>query len=361
MMAEVRKFLNPAVIVPIFFFLALLLLGLAVFRDYGSFWDEGNERYSGIVNLNAVVRVIAPGISQKIQERKGVVIQPLSGYVDRYYGEILQLPMAGGEVLKGLSQDKRHMWQTRHLMLFLFVYLATIFLFLLIKRAMGHWVYGLIGTSLFWLSPRFFAESFYNIKDVGFLAAFIIGLFFLILILENTSFARAGLSGLMSAFASAVRILGGVFVLFAAGFLISKVIKRQITLKDFFLKAFVLIASFALFLSLVLSGKQEQSPTFLSPGAFLCFSLPLERPRFVFGKNHQCARSSLVLSPNLDFHIDAARNAPFLLVWLAIRRVSIFHTRLAFSSRNQTRRMADLRGASAWITYPRYCRTPYGL
>ena len=178
-MMEIRKFIKPGIIVPLVFFLALFIIGLAVYKDYGSFWDQGNERYSGIVNVNAIVREIAPGISQKIEARKGVVIQSLSGYMDRYYGEILQLPMAGWEVLKGLNQEKRHMWQTRHLMLFSFVFLALIFLFFLLKRRWAIRVYGILGTFLLWISPRFFAESFYNIKDVGFLAAFIIGLFFL--------------------------------------------------------------------------------------------------------------------------------------------------------------------------------------
>ena len=253
-----------------------MVLGLSLYRDYGSFWDEGNERYSGIVNLNAIVHVLAPAISQRIQEKKGVTIQSLSGYQDRYYGEVLQLPMAGWEVLKGLGQDKQHMWQTRHLMLFLFVYLATVFLFLLLRKALGHWGYGLVGACFFWLSPRFFAESFYNVKDVGFLAAFIIGLYFLFISIERPNLRRSVLVGGFSAFAAAVRILGGVFTLFAFGFSLSRVIRREISRKvihpDHGCHGCFILSFRCSFLSSFL----VQSIQILPGGPFSNVSLPLE-------------------------------------------------------------------------------------
>jgi hypothetical protein len=142
------------------------------------------------------------------------------------------------------------MWQTRHLMLFLFVFVSVVFLFLLLKKALGHWGYGLIGAFLYWMSPRFFAESFYNVKDVGFLAAFIIGLYFLLLFIERPNSARSALIGAISAFAAAVRILGGVFTLFAFAFNVGKALRRAISVKSFFLNVIVLGISFSLFLVL---------------------------------------------------------------------------------------------------------------
>ena len=226
------------------------LLGLAVSKDYGSFWDEGIERYSGIVNLNAVARLIIPRITQKIEQEKGVTIQPLSEYVNRYYGVVLQVPLASWEMLNGFSLDKRHMWQERHLILFLFVFLSSIFLFFLLKKSLGHWGFGLLGVAFFWASPRFFAESFYNIKDVGFLAAFIIGFFFLIRFYESSKPGRAVAVGILSAFAAGVRLLGGVFIVFAFLFDAWKLKRHEISLKDFLVGMLALIASFAVFLVL---------------------------------------------------------------------------------------------------------------
>ena len=274
--ARFQSLLKPGFVIPFAFFVALMVLGLSLYRDYGSFWDEGNERYSGIVNLNAIVHVLAPAISQRIQEKKGVTIQSLSGYQDRYYGEVLQLPMAGWEVLKGLGQDKQHMWQTRHLMLFLFVYLATVFLFLLLRKALGHWGYGLVGACFFWLSPRFFAESFYNVKDVGFLAAFIIGLYFLFIFIERPNLRRSVLVGGFSAFAAAVRILGGVFTLFAFGFSLSRVIRREISVKSFILTMAAMGVSFSLFVVLFYPASWSNPFKFFPGGPFSNVSLPLE-------------------------------------------------------------------------------------
>ena len=249
-MMEKKKILDPGHLVPFVFFMGLLLVGLAVSKDYGSFWDEGIERYSGIVNLNGVAHLILPRITQKIEERKGITIPPLSEYGNKYYGVILQVPLAGWEMLKGSSLDKRHMWQGRHLILFLFVFLSSICLFLLLKKAIGHWRFGLLGVAFFWTTPRFFAESFYNVKDVGFLAAFIIGFYFVIRFYESSKTGRAVAVGITSAFAAAVRLLGGVFLIFAFFFEVWKLKRHEVYLKAFLIRMVALIASFAAFLVL---------------------------------------------------------------------------------------------------------------
>ena len=247
---DTKKILNPGFLVPFAFFLGLLLLGLAVSNDYGSFWDEGIERYSGIVNLNAVAHMILPRITRKIEQEKGVTIQPLAQYGNRYYGVVLQVPLAGWEMLNGFSLDKRHMWQERHLILFLFVFLSSIFLFFLLKKSLGHWGFGLLGVAFFWATPRFFAESFYNIKDVGFLAAFIIGFFFLIRFYESSKPGRAVAVGILSAFAAGVRLLGGAFIVFAFLFDAWKLKRHEISLKNFLVRTLALVASFGVFLVL---------------------------------------------------------------------------------------------------------------
>ena len=152
-------------------------------------------------------------------------------------------------------------------MLFLFVYLATVFLFLLLRKALGHWGYGLVGACFFWLSPCFFAESFCNVKDVGFLAAFIIGLYFLFRSIERPNLRRSVLVGGFSAFAAAVRILGGVFTLFAFGFSLSRVIRRKISVKSFILTMAAMVIFILSFRCSFLSSFLVQSIQFLPGGA----------------------------------------------------------------------------------------------
>jgi hypothetical protein len=117
-----------------------------------------------------------------------------------------------------------------------------------LKKALGHWAYGLLGAAFFWASPRFFAESFYNIKDIGFLATFIIGLFFLVRFIEAQKSGRSFLVGIVSAFAAAVRLLGGIFILFALGFSIAKLRRHEISVKAFLINVIALGGSFAIFL-----------------------------------------------------------------------------------------------------------------
>jgi len=98
--------------------------------------------------------------------------------MDRYYGVILQVPMLCAEFLAWFELPTKKMWLIRHGVTFGYFYISLIAFFLLIRRCLDSDWLGLLGVLLLVLTPRIFAEAFYNIKDIGFLASFIIALFF---------------------------------------------------------------------------------------------------------------------------------------------------------------------------------------
>jgi hypothetical protein len=58
------------------------------------------------------------------------------------------------------------------------------------------------------LSPRIFADAFYNSKDIPFLAAYTICLFSLLWFLDKPNFGRAALHGVFTAAMLAIRLPG---------------------------------------------------------------------------------------------------------------------------------------------------------
>jgi len=66
----------------------------------------------------------------------------------------------------------------------------------------------LIGLLFLILSPRIFAESFYNIKDIVFLSFFIISLFFAINFLDKPSYKNIFFSSLTCSFVMATKVIG---------------------------------------------------------------------------------------------------------------------------------------------------------
>jgi hypothetical protein len=224
-----------------FIFILYFFVGITIYKDYGISWDEGTERFSGIVNTKVILQTINKDLPKKFFEEKlSNSVPPVSNYGDRYYGVILQFPQL---LLDSFARDDKAMWETRHLFMFLFFFLSVIFFFLTLQIIFENLILSLIGTLLLILTPRFFAESFYNIKDIGFFSAFTIAFYFLIRFFAKPRFIFSFLLGIIIAFASAVRIVGIVFLPVAIGFLLVSSIRRIIPWRNFIRMSIVLCAS----------------------------------------------------------------------------------------------------------------------
>ena len=140
-----------------------LVIGLAVFDDYGVSVDEGTHRNLGRGVLDYVL---------------GREDSPFSHVpeVDRYYGVAFAMPMAAVERVLRL-EDPRAIYLTRHLLNHLFFLVGGFFVWLLAYRMFGSRLLALFAMLLFLLHPRTYGESFFNGKDLPFLSMFAIALY----------------------------------------------------------------------------------------------------------------------------------------------------------------------------------------
>ena len=97
---------------------------------------------------------------------------------DRYYGVAFEMPLLLAERLLGLA-DSRAVYLMRHLLTHLFFLTGGLFCYLLVYRLFGDRYLALFALLLFLLHPRLYAHSFYNSKDIPFLAMFMIALYLL--------------------------------------------------------------------------------------------------------------------------------------------------------------------------------------
>ena len=86
--------------------------------------------------------------------------------------------------------------------------ISNFYFFLLTKERFNNWIFGILGGLFLFLSPRIFAESFYNHKDILFLSLFIISLYYGIHFLQSSSTKNSILFAFTSALAIDVRIMG---------------------------------------------------------------------------------------------------------------------------------------------------------
>ena len=190
------------------FFLALLLLGLSSYRDYGISWDEANQRLTGAVTIKYLAETFhIPAFM--IRWEQGV--PSLAEYRDQDYGVAFEAPAFALERIFGL-QDSRDIYMFRHLLTFLVYFGGVCAVYRLAQRRFSDWKIGLLSALFLVLTPRFFAESFYNSKDIVFMVVFAAAMNTTISFVLQPRVKTALIHALATAVAIDIRLMALLFV-----------------------------------------------------------------------------------------------------------------------------------------------------
>lgn len=172
-----------------------LAAGLLVFQDYGLPWDEPVQRTLG----RQAWRLAFEGNTAFLSNG------------DRYYGTAFEMALFGAERYLGLEGDARRVFLMRHLANYLVFWICSVALFDMVRRRQGTRL-GLVAALLLFVSPRIFADAFYNTKDLAFLSFLVMAMWTLGRYVERPSHARAVLHGVLCAFATDIRLAGALVV-----------------------------------------------------------------------------------------------------------------------------------------------------
>ena len=183
-----------------FFTLATIffIIGSFIFKDYGISWDEPNERYSGFVSLNEVFRIFNIDSLNNYPE--------LSNYIFKEYGVLFNLPLAYIEILFNIDKSKS-IYLLRHYINFLIFFIATIYFYFSLRIFYNKTI-SIIGFIFLISSPRIFAESFYNNKDMIFLSLYVITSYYFIKFYINKKLINIIFFSLFAALSINIRVLG---------------------------------------------------------------------------------------------------------------------------------------------------------
>ncbi|UYZ62158.1 hypothetical protein [Hymenobacter weizhouensis] len=197
-------------VVPLFFG-GLFVLGALLHRDYGVSWDEPTDHLNGLVNVKYVAGLVMP--ERVRQEPSSHLIPELEGYRDNDHGVIFEVPLSVLSYLL-VHHDSRAYFFLRHFLIFGVFQLGVWAVYRIGRTWLGDWRWGLLAAGLLVLSPRLFAESFTNGKDILFLGLFAFGMSTLVSFTTAPSAGRAAGHGLATALATDARILGVLLVAF---------------------------------------------------------------------------------------------------------------------------------------------------
>ncbi len=231
----------------ILFFVLYALIGLISFADYGCGPDEGMERQTSLVNFKYVIEKLSLPVPEATT-RWLAYLPDLTEYRDRYYGTALHFPLVLIEAFANFQFEPAVFYGMRHLFTFLNFYLGVICFYLLLKKRLGNRGWALLGAAMLVLSPRFFAESFYNNKDVLFLSWYLISCWLLVRWFENKTWKNAALAGVALALTCNTRLNAIIFFPLAAGFFLIDFLRgRSRSKRDFLSLAVLLLTAVAVF------------------------------------------------------------------------------------------------------------------
>jgi hypothetical protein len=210
-LAEVAYFRNKELAVvkyiPVLFFLAYLGLGIAIYGDYGMSWDEGLQREHGNVSARYIHKWVDYTRFWDGYQENTFTDNELYNYPHRYYGVWFSTPMAWLE--KGLRlQTYRQYFMMRHLSTFLLYWLGAVLFYFLLLGRFKHWAWALLGSGLMMLSPRLFAHSFYNPKDIPLLFLYLLSIWSLFRFWLKPGLSNALLHGLSCGMLIGMRVVG---------------------------------------------------------------------------------------------------------------------------------------------------------
>ncbi|MEO5674384.1 MAG: glycosyltransferase family 39 protein [Chitinophagales bacterium] len=218
-------------VLPFAFFTLTLALGIFLSGDYGISWDEPIQNALGNASWNYVLH----GSTDLFQLQ------------NQYHGGFV-------EMLENVPWRLFHwtepatIFLSRHLANYLIFWLGTIFLFLIgrelrfdrqdlhkaeianhrIQSDLSKSLTALLPVILLYLTPRIFAQSFYNSKDIPLLSYFIIGNYFLLRFLKKPSITLALVFAMVSGMAFSIRVLGILIPVFAVTFFIINILNENI-------------------------------------------------------------------------------------------------------------------------------------
>ena len=219
------------------FFLLFFLIGISIFRDYGISTDELFQRASGyywyvsIVNELGVNNEYINLLKDKFMKMESSA--HLASGKSIYYGVFFDLfSVVMEEIFK--IKSSYDAYYLKHFLTFVFFFLSSILFYNLIKSRFENKIFSIFLTLFFIMSPRIFAESYYNGKDIVFMSLSVISVYYALKYLEKQSINNIIIFSLFAALSTQIRIMGiFLFFLFLFFWLLQSLEEEKFFKKNF--------------------------------------------------------------------------------------------------------------------------------
>ena len=181
-----------------------LVIGLFIVGDYGISFDEHYEWETSLVAYNYAMKLNESGSETIRKFAEGI---PSFDVHPEKHGTALHFPLIAIEHAFSFELPSQTVFLMRHIFVFLNYILAALCFHAIIWRRFPKTYIPILGVLLFILYPRFFAEAFYNNKDILFYSWYMVSVYAVLRWLEKPALLSTALAGVSLAIATNTRIL----------------------------------------------------------------------------------------------------------------------------------------------------------
>lgn len=241
---ELIKFRSEKIFVYLVF-AVLFLLGLYIYSDYGATVDDEFYVRNGELYYEYIKILISNKSLYKINEIESLKESIIGNEGIVYHPVLFELLLATFVDILNLENSK-DIYEFSHLLNFSIFFISLIFFYKLIYKKFNSIFYGLFSIIILSLTPRIFAESFYNSRDIFFLSLFIFNIYAAYNFLSNKSLSKLIYFSLTSALLINAKVLGIIPpILFISFYLLNSLSNKKSTNNA--LKSIFLVLIFTLF------------------------------------------------------------------------------------------------------------------
>ena len=205
-------------------FFLLLGISLLLFKDYGISIDEESTRFHGIVTYNYILNILNNYFDFNFPIE--IDSPDLENYEFRSYGVLFEVFSLFLEKIFSIT-NYQNIFYFRHFLTNLFFIVGVIYFAKLIYENFNNIFLSIWGSLILYTSPRIFADSFYNSKDIIFLSFFIIAIYYSFKFLKSKCNKYLFLSALSLSLLTSVRVVGFYFFLILVLFMIIEIIEKK--------------------------------------------------------------------------------------------------------------------------------------
>jgi len=157
-------------------FLAIFALGISVYKDYGLNIDDEWYKANGEFYYDYIKLIFSGHNTTYLNDIETLSTQ-MVGFSIPYMNPVLfEVPQIFLSNLLGFNTTKET-YEFGHFLNFLIFFISLIFFYKLISKKFNSISFGLFASVALFTTPRIFAESFYNSRDIFFLSLFIFFLY----------------------------------------------------------------------------------------------------------------------------------------------------------------------------------------